>query len=65
MSEAAAQYLFALLDDIDTVGDIAKADDKLYRELVEKLHRKRFNVGSTDGYTVVIHDPVGNAGSGS
>jgi hypothetical protein len=54
MSETAAQYLFAVLDDIDTVSDIAKSDDKLYRELVEKLHRKRFNCGTTDGYTVVM-----------
>lgn len=47
-------FLFALLDDIDTAGDIAKADDKLYRSIVEKTHRRRFEVASTDGYSVTF-----------
>lgn len=49
-----AQYLWGLLDDIDTAGDLAKGDDKLYRALVERYQRQRFLVGSTDGYTVVL-----------
>ena len=34
--------LFKLLDDIDTMGDIAKGDDTFYREKVEELQAKRF-----------------------
>ena len=47
-----ALYLFGLLDDIDTASDLAKADDKLYRNLVDRTHKKRFNVAETDGYSV-------------
>jgi hypothetical protein len=50
-----ALHLFYLLDDIDTASDIAKENDKLYREYVEKLHRKRFAVATTDGYGVYFH----------
>lgn len=53
--ETAAQYLWKLLDDIDTAGDIAKADDQIYRQIAERLQRKRFAVGSTDGYSVQFH----------
>jgi len=44
------EYLWDLLDDIDTADDIAKDNDKLYRDLVRKESRKRFNVCTTDGY---------------
>lgn len=55
--EEIAQFLFGLLDDIDTAGDIARADDKLYRELVEKIQRKRFEVGTVNaaGTAVTLH----------
>lgn len=56
MSEAAAQFLWKLLDDIDTVSDMAKGDDKAYRAAVERIQRRRFEVGSTDGYVVTFHD---------
>lgn len=52
--ETAAQHLFALLDDIDTVSDVVKGDDKAYRAMVEKIQRRRFEVASTDGYTVTF-----------
>jgi hypothetical protein len=56
----AAEFLWDLLDDIDTAGDIAKNDDKLYRAIVEGIHRKRALVAeSKDGYTLewkVGHD---------
>lgn len=48
-----ADFLFGLLDEIDTDGDRA-TNDALYRELVEKHHRKRFEVGATDGYRVIF-----------
>lgn len=54
MSEKIAQFLWKLLDDIDTASDIAKSDDKAYREMVEKIQRRRFEVGTTDGYKVTF-----------
>ena len=52
---AAADFLFYLLDEIDTAGDIAKSDDRAYRAIVEKLHRRRFEIADTDGYTVTFN----------
>ena len=52
-----AQRLYALLDDIDTAGDIAKSDDKLYRGIVKRTQaKKRDFVVSCDGYTVTLAD---------
>lgn len=50
--EKAARFLFDLLDDIDTVSDMAKDNDAGYREAVERIQRRRFEVAKTDGYTV-------------
>ena len=50
--EDIAQYLFQLLDDIDTVDDMAKSDGQAYRIYVQDIQRKRFNVATTDGYKV-------------
>lgn len=50
-----AQFLWKLLDDIDTASDIAKGDDNYYRGMVERIQRRRFEVGSTDGYTVTLN----------
>lgn len=52
MREDIAQFLFARLDDIDTASDVAKLDDVAYRRIVERIIRRRFEVASTDGYTV-------------
>ena len=50
-----AQYLYGLLDDIDTAGDIAKADNWIYRKIVERIQaKKRVVVASCDGYTVKL-----------
>lgn len=49
---AASDFLFGLLDDIDTAGDMAKGDDNAYRRMVERIQRRRFEVASTDGYSV-------------
>lgn len=51
-----AQFLWKLLDDIDTASDAAKADDKAYRSMVEKIQRRRFECGSTDGYKVTFNE---------
>lgn len=50
--EAVANFLWRLLDNIDTASDMAKDNDKAYRDYVEREQRKRFEVGSTDGYEV-------------
>ena len=47
------EYLWQIIDDIDTAGDIAKSNDVSYRNMVEKLQKKRWNTGiTTDGYTL-------------
>ena len=50
----AIEKLWNIVDDIDTYGDMAKADEKLYRSLVERRQRTRFEETgiSTDGYTL-------------
>lgn len=53
--EEIARALFNLLDDIDTASDIAKSDDALYRKLVHKAHRRRFEFATTDGYEVSFY----------
>ncbi len=50
----AAQFLFKLLDDIDTASDVAKDDDGAYRAMVSKIQRRRFEVATTDGYSVTF-----------
>lgn len=49
-----AFFLFGLLDDIDTASDEAKDNHNWYRLKVEYLHRRRFEVMETDGYTVKV-----------
>ena len=47
------EQLWDIIDDIDTYGDMAKGDEKLYRSLVERKQRERFKTGiTTDGYTL-------------
>ncbi len=49
------EFLFGLLDDIDTTGDIAKGNDVAYRERVERIQKRRWETGiTTDGYTLTI-----------
>tara|TARA_R110000744_G_scaffold69841_1_gene141535 strand:+ start:1722 stop:1994 length:273 start_codon:yes stop_codon:yes gene_type:complete len=50
-----AQFLFALLDDIDTAEDIAKGDDAMFRGLARSAFLKRFKVATTDGYGVTFN----------
>lgn len=54
LARDAAQFLWGLLDDIDTASDRAKSDDRAYRQIVERLQRRRFEVGKTDGYAVTF-----------
>lgn len=44
-------FLWQIIDNIDTIGDLAKDDNKLYRNLVEKEQLKRWKLPiKTDGY---------------
>jgi len=49
-------YLYDLLDDISTVDDMAKSDDKSYRESVDRIQAKKNDSGvsSPDGYYLQI-----------
>ena len=47
-----ADFLFQLLDNIDTAGDIAKGDMEVYRKIVEREQARRWEVADSDGYTV-------------
>lgn len=53
-TEAAAQFLWKLLDDIDTLDDAARDDDVSFRKNCREIQRRRFEVGATDGYTVTF-----------
>lgn len=50
--EGIARALFNVLDDIDTADDLAKDNENLYRNLVRRHHKRRFDYASTDGYEV-------------
>ena len=57
MYHEVAQRLYALLDDIDTAGDLAKGDDALYRKIVERTQSKKGTfVIYCDGQTVRLVD---------
>ena len=46
--------LFEMLDDIDTADDIAKGNEKLYRNLVRTAHKRRFEYADTDGFNLAF-----------
>ncbi len=39
------EYLWCIIDDIGTYGDMAKSNDKLFRELTEKRQKDRWKTG--------------------
>ena len=55
---AVALFLWDRLDDIDTMDDMAKGNDQAYRARVQRLQRRRFEVGITDGHEVRFFDPT-------
>ena len=46
--------LWKLLDNIDTIGDMARSNDKAFRNMTEKQQRKRFDVLTSDGYDLFL-----------
>lgn len=53
------EKLWQIIDDIDTIGDMAKDDDKLYRQLVEAKQKERWDLPiESDGYRLYINEPM-------
>jgi hypothetical protein len=51
--ESTIKFLWQIIDDIDTASDMAKSDDKLYRNIVENRQKRRWETGITcDGYNL-------------
>jgi len=49
------EFLWQLLDSIDTYSDMAKDDDGMFRRLVEAAQKRRWETGITsDGYKIDI-----------
>lgn len=48
------EFLWGLLDDIDTASDIAKDNDKLYRNMVEVMQARRRERVISDGYSLFM-----------
>lgn len=46
------EFLWKLLDDIDTMRDAAKNDDAGFIRAVERIQNKRWEVATSDGYTL-------------
>jgi hypothetical protein len=48
------EKLWDIIDDIDTASDMAKDNDRWYRNRVEFLQRQRFDYVMSDGYELFI-----------
>jgi hypothetical protein len=48
----AAIELWHILDYIDTASDIAKGNMEIYERIVERQHKKRFDIFHSDGYSL-------------
>lgn len=52
------EKLWVVIDDIDTYSDMAKADDKLYRSLVERRQKDRWGTRiNCDGHKLEFPTP--------
>ena len=51
---ADVEFLWSLLDDIDTASDMAKCNDKWYRARVEAIQGKRHQRVTSDGYSLFV-----------
>lgn len=48
----AGTFLWSLLDDIDTLDDSCRGDDATFRAAARALQQRRFEVATSDGYTL-------------
>jgi len=53
-TERIATELFGIIDDIDTLDDLCKDNDKLFRHLTMQEAAKRFKFCTTDGHKVFM-----------
>ena len=55
----AVEKLWAIIDDIDSYGDMAKTDDKFYRNRVERRQAMRWTETEivSDGYEIYRKSP--------
>lgn len=56
--KARAEFLYGILDDIDTADDLAKGNESLYRNLVRRHHARRFEAAGSDGYELQWKDQI-------
>jgi len=52
--DEAILYLWQIIDDIDTVSDMAKSNDTAYRNMIEKLQAKRWKTGITTALEAIL-----------
>lgn len=62
---AAAEFLFDRLDDIDTASDACKGDDAAYRQIVERIQARRFEVADVIDDNVRFHCEISVNGGAS
>lgn len=58
------QFLWDLLDNIDTLDDACKEHDKSFRERAYRQQRRRYEISSSDGYTVTFKGDAPQEGKG-
>ena len=55
-TETQRQFLWDLLDDIDTLDDACKEHDASFRKRAYAIQRRRYEISTSDGYTVTFRD---------
>jgi hypothetical protein len=61
--KAVAEFLYDILDDIDSASDLAKGNSVIYENTVERLHKYKNEVGhSPDGQIVIFNTPPNEYG---
>ncbi len=55
-AEKQRQFLWDLLDKIDTLDDACKGDDEAFRKLAYEVQQRRFEISSSDGYEVTFNE---------
>ena len=56
--ERQARFLWDLLDNIDTLDDACKANDLTFRDSARIQQQRRYEVSTSDGYTVTFKEGV-------
>lgn len=46
--------LWGLLDDIDTLDDACRSDDKAFRDSTRKVQQRRHKILTSDGYKLYL-----------